>query len=528
MTADAVLPAGSRRESVTDAVVRAARRHPDRVAIVHGAVSWSYGELIATAEALARGMAQQGVGKGTRVACLGRNSDRYVLVWLACHMIGAIHVPINYMLGPGEVSYLLNSSGAQMLFSDLELAETADAAAKGSEIACRAILAGDATPAGYVDFEELLLVDGEEPVCDVVASDIAQIAYTSGTESTPKGAMLSHAALMSQYQSCMVAGCYAADDTVVHALPLYHSAQLHCFLMPHLALGARNVLLRDASPGPMIEALAAHRADSVFAPPTVWIALLRHEQFAPERLGSLRKGYYGASIMPVEIIRELQARLPQLKLWNFYGQTELCPLATCLQPEDQVTRAGSAGVAVLNVETRVVDDAMRPVGPGEVGEVVHRSPQLFSGYFNDPVRTASAFSDGWFRSGDLATVDGDGYLTIVDRKKDMINSGGENVASREVEEALYEHAAVAEVAVIALPDPKWIEAVCAVVVARDGASVSADELIGFARSRLAGFKVPKTVVFVDQLPKNASGKILKRELRDSLDQPDSKRDGALP
>jgi len=516
MTADAPLPAQSRRESVTDAVVRAARRHPDRVALVHGASSWTYGDLITTAEALARGMAQRGVSKGMRVACLGRNSDRYVLAWLACHMIGAIHVPVNYMLGPGEVGYLLKSSGARMLFSDLELADTADAAAEGSEVTCRATLTGDGPPSGYIGFEELLLVDGEAMMCDVSGSDIAQIAYTSGTESTPKGAMLSHAALMSQYHSCMVAGCYEADDTVVHALPLYHSAQLHCFLMPHLALGACNVLLRDASPGPMLEAITAHRADSVFAPPTIWIALLRHEQFAAERLASLSKGYYGASIMPVEIIRELQGSLPKLKLWNFYGQTELCPLATCLQPEDQVTRAGSAGIAVLNVETRVVDDAMRPVEPGEVGEVVHRSPQLFSGYFNDPARTESAFSDGWFLSGDLATVDQDGYLTIVDRKKDMINSGGENVSSREVEEALYEHTAVAEVAVIALPDPKWIEAVCAVVVMREGAFVSASELIGFARNRLAGFKVPKTVVFVDQLPKNASGKILKRELRDSL------------
>jgi fatty-acyl-CoA synthase len=217
--------------------------------------------------------------------------------------------------------------------------------------------------------------------------------------------------------------------------------------------------------------------------------------------------------MPVEVLKEMQRRLPGVRLWNFYGQTEIAPLATVLKPEDQLRKAGSAGKPVLNVETRVVDDAMYDVAPGAVGEIVHRSPQLLAGYFNDAEKTAAAFAGGWFHSGDLATVDEEGYITVVDRKKDMIKSGGENVASREVEETIYRHPAVSEVAVIGLADPYWIEAVTAVVVVKAGQSLDEAALIAHCRQHMAHFKVPKRVVFTDALPKNPSGKLLKRELR---------------
>ncbi len=217
--------------------------------------------------------------------------------------------------------------------------------------------------------------------------------------------------------------------------------------------------------------------------------------------------------MPVEVLKEMQRRLPGVRLWNFYGQTEIAPLATVLKPEDQLRKAGSAGKPVLNVETRVVDDAMADVAPGAVGEIVHRSPQLLAGYFNDAEKTAAAFAGGWFHSGDLATVDEEGYITVVDRKKDMIKSGGENVASREVEETIYRHPAVSEVAVIGLPDPYWIEAVTAIVVVKPGQTLDEAALIAHCRQHMAHFKVPKRIVFTDALPKNPSGKLLKRELR---------------
>jgi len=278
-------------------------------------------------------------------------------------------------------------------------------------------------------------------------------------------------------------------------------------------VGGTNVITSKPVPDNLLPLIEKHRITSFFAPPTVWIALLRSPLLDSTDLSSLSKGYYGASIMPVEVLRELAARLPKVRLWNLYGQTEIAPLATMLGPDDQLRKPGSCGRAVLNVETRVVDDQMRDVAPGAVGEIVHRSPHLMLGYFHDDERTWAAFEGGWFHSGDLATIDDEGFITVVDRKKDMIKTGGENVASREVEEMIYRLPQVSEVAVIGLPHPRWVEAVTAVVVVKAGQSLSADEVMAHCTAGMAGFKAPKHVVFAPALPKNPSGKLLKRELR---------------
>jgi fatty-acyl-CoA synthase len=413
-------------------------------------------------------------------------------------------VPINFMLRAGEIAYILNHSAPRAVFAGAEFMASA-----------REAIASAGPAIHLADVDELLATgaafDIERPAVDL-PRQTAQLAYTSGTESAPKGAMLTDVGLMFQYMSCIHAGEYAGRDVVVHALPLYHCAQMHCFLTPDLLLGADNIILDRADPGEIIETVRASGATSFFAPPTVWIGLLNHKGLDPQHLGTLRKGYYGASIMPREILRGMQETLPWIRLWNYYGQTEIGPLATVLQPEEHEKRPTSAGRPVLHVETRVVDDDMRDVKPGEIGELVHRSPQLLSAYYRDPAKTAEAFRGGWFHSGDLGIADAEGYLEIVDRKKDMIKTGGENVASREVEETIYKHPGVAEVAVIGVPDPKWVERVCAVVVRRAGSAVTEDELMRTVNT-LSPFKRPKEVRFVDALPKNPSGKILKRELR---------------
>jgi fatty-acyl-CoA synthase len=305
----------------------------------------------------------------------------------------------------------------------------------------------------------------------------------------------------------------STDDLALHALPLYHCAQLDAFLGPAVYVGGTNVITAKPTPENLLPLIERYRVTSFFAPPTVWISLLRSPLFATTDLSSLQKGYYGASIMPVEVMREMAQRMPNVRLWNLYGQTEIAPLATMLGPEDQLRKPGSCGRPVLNVETRVVDERMRDVTPGQVGEIVHRSPHLMLGYFHDDARTKAAFEGGWFHSGDLATIDEEGYITIVDRKKDMVKTGGENVASREVEEIIYQLPQVSEVAVVGVPHPRWVEAVVAVIVVKTGQSLSAEAVHAHCAQHLAGFKVPKNVVFADTLPKNPSGKLLKRELR---------------
>ncbi|WP_066942126.1 fatty acyl-CoA synthetase [Microtetraspora fusca] len=503
----------ARRHSLADLLRRSARRHPGRLAVSDGRTGRTFAELDEDASRLAGALIARGVRPGDRVAVLSRNSVEYVQTIFGVARAGAVLVPINFMLGADEVGYVLAHSSAVALIAQEALLPVARDAAKASDRLRIRVAYGDAD--GWEPFDALLAhEDAEAPVVLIGADDPAQVLYTSGTESRPKGAVLSHAALIAQYSSCVIDGGMDRNDVELHAMPLFHCAQQHCFLVPDIQLGAVSHILPGPDPAAVLEAIERHRVTKFFAPPTVWISLLRHPDFDRRDLSSLRKGYYGAAIMPVEVLREIGERLPGVRLWNFYGQTEMAPVAVMLQPEDQIRKAGSAGQAALNVETRVVDADGDDVPPGEIGEIVHRSPHAVLGYLDDPEKTAEAFRGGWFHSGDLGVMDDEGYLTVVDRIKDMIKTGGENVASREVEEAVYEHPAVAEVAVVGVRHPSWIEAVVAIVVTKPGTAVTEEELRAHTRSRLAAFKVPKAVAFVDALPKNPSGKILKRELRD--------------
>lgn len=510
-------PAALHQHSLSDLLRRTARRTPDKIAIRCGGVEWTYAAFDAVCSRLAQGLHEHKIAAGDRVAVLSRNSHAFAALRFALARIGAVLVPINFMLNADEIAFILRSSGAIALAVGPDFVEIGRAAAaRDSKVRALIWLPGEApaeAPRDMTTFDQLTAGSAPAVPVEVDARSLAQIVYTSGTESLPKGAMLTHEAVIWQYVSCIIEGEMAEADVMLHALPLYHCAQLDVFLGPAVYLGITNVITGQPRPDVILPLIAQHGITSFFAPPSVWIALLRSPLFETTDLSSLAKGYYGASIMPVEVLREIQQRLPAVRLWNLYGQTEIAPLATVLKPEDQLRKAGSAGKAVLNVETRVVDDAMRDVKPGEVGEIVHRSPQLLQGYFNDPDKTAAAFDGGWFHSGDLATIDDEGYITVVDRKKDMIKTGGENVASREVEETIYQLPQVSEVAVVGLPDPTWIEAVTAIVVAKSGQSLSETAVIDHCRSRMASFKVPKRVIFTDVLPKNPSGKLLKRELR---------------
>ncbi len=505
------------RHTLGDILRRTANRSPHKLAIQCGSVRWTYAEFESICNRLARGLRDRGMRPGDRVAILARNSHAYAAVRFAVAKLGAVLVPINFMLQDHEAAYILRHSGALLLCTDPELAPLARrAAALDTSVTEIALLPDEAaTPRSSTGptFEDLLSSSDESVEADLRGDSLAQIVYTSGTESLPKGVMLTHEAILWEYVACLVDAQIAESDLMLHAMPLYHCAQLDVFLGPGIYAGASNVITSRPTPENLLSLLSQHRITSFFAPPTIWIGLLRSPEFAQRDLSRLGKGYYGAAIMPVEVLRELMQRLPQVRFWNLYGQTEIAPLATALQPADQLRKAGSAGKPALNVEIRLVDDEDRDVPLGEIGEIVHRSPQLLRGYFKDEERTREAFRGGWFHSGDLARMDSEGYISVIDRKKDMIKTGGENVASREVEETLYTHPAVSEAAVIGARHDKWVEAVVAVVVIKQGCVATEEILLAHCRERLATFKVPKRVMLVDRLPKNPSGKLLKRELR---------------
>ncbi len=333
----------ARQHSVSDMLHRTASRVPGKLAIVSAATRLTFAELDAAVSRTAAALAAEGLKKGDRLALLSHNCWQFAVLSFATARLGVILVPVNFMLGPGEIAYILDHSETTAFVAEDGLAATADKAiaAAGLDISPRAVIrlsSGD-VPAGWADVQQWIDRAGTPPEVHVADDDLVRLMYTSGTEARPKGAMMSSRSLMWQYVSCIIDGGMDEDDVEVHSLPLYHCAQLDCFLGPDIYLGATSVVLPAPDPAAILKTIASERATKLFCPPTVWISLLRSPQFGQTDLSSLRKGYYGASAMPVEVLRELQERLPGIRLWNFYGQTEMAPLATILGPDEQVSRA---------------------------------------------------------------------------------------------------------------------------------------------------------------------------------------------
>ncbi len=492
-------------------IERTASRLPDKLAITFAGRRWTYAEFDRAVGRVAAALLAQGFAPGDRVAAFGRNSDAYILLFIGCARAGLVHVPINYNARGDELVYLLTQSAPVAAFHDPVFAPVIDDVRDRLGDQLQGTLHG-----GESDDDVLhWALDPDGPVhqeTDVDEDDLVQLLYTSGTTARAKGAMLSHRAFVHEYASAIAAYGLEAGDVQLASLPLYHSGQMQAFTMPCLTIGATTHVIEAPDLEEIFTRVPRDGIDSLFAAPTVWVAMANHPRFAQADLSGLRKAFYGASIMPVPVLKRLQAQLPEAGFYNCFGQSEAGPLTCVLRPEEHAERPDSVGRSVMFVQTRVVDEDMNDVAANEVGEVIYRSPQMCSGYWGKPEESEAAFRGGWFHSGDLVRIDEEGYLFVVDRIKDVINTGGVLVASREVEDALYGHPRVSEVAVVGLPHERWIEAVTAVVVPAE--PVAPEELIAYARERLAAHKVPKAVHFVDELPKNASGKLLKRELRE--------------
>jgi fatty-acyl-CoA synthase len=498
-----------------DHVARHAHATPDRVAIRFEGQSLTWAGLDDRIRRVAAGLHAQGIRKGDRVAILMLNRPEFVESTLAANAIGAIAVPVNFRLAPEEAAYVLGHSDARVLVTDAPLAGLAAAAVRAAGTSTSIVTVGipDGTEGAFIGFDELLAGAAEAPVVDIDERDVALIMYTSGTTGRPKGAMLTHLNLLMQsFTAIRTSRLYGDDNVALVNVPLFHIAGIGS-MPPSLMLGSRIVIMatKPFDAQSTLDVVESEGVTGLFLVPAQWQALCRHPQ-ATERCRSLRTISWGAAPATVTLLEEMARTFPHVDILSVFGQTEMSPVTTYLPSEDAVRKIGSVGKPVPTISARVVDDDMKDVPPGAVGEIVYRGPTLMAGYWNDPAATADAFGGGWFHSGDLVRADEDGFLYVVDRKKDMIISGGENIYPAEVENVLMSHPAVADCAVIGVPDQKWGETPKAIVVL-DGQATER-ELIDFCRSKLAHFKCPTSVEWIDVIPRNPTGKVLKRGLRE--------------
>ncbi|HEX4817332.1 MAG TPA: long-chain fatty acid--CoA ligase [Nonomuraea sp.] len=494
---------------------RRARMTPDRTAFVLGPRSLTYAEVHERVTRLASRLRDGGVRAGDRVAYLGQNHVACAETMFAAHVLGAIFVPLNFRLAAPEIDYMLGHCGAKVLVYAPRCADVVRSlpGSPGAS-ALDEIVALDSPAPGERHYESWL-AEGDPTPIDVPVSpgDLALILYTSGTTGRPKGATLSHANLMWNTFNVLVGVDVAGDETTLVSAPLFHVAALNQTLLPTFAKGGRSVIMPSWDVDACFDLIERHRVTWMFGVTTMFAALAASPRWPHADLSSVRTLMAGGAPVPPALIRTYQER--GLVFCQGYGLTETAPGATFLEAGQSERKAGSAGVPVLFTGVRVVRPDLTDVGPGEPGEVLIQGPNVTPGYWDDPAATAAAFTeDGWFRSGDVATLDEDGHLYIVDRVKDMYISGGENVYPAEVESALFAHPAVAEAAVVGVPDATWGESGRAFVVVRAGHAVTGEELREFLRFRLATYKIPRYVTFVEELPKTGSGKIQKRGLRD--------------
>jgi fatty-acyl-CoA synthase len=505
----------SRRQVLGEILARSARRRPDKPALVFEGESRTFAELDRRVNQLANAMAARGVEPGGKVAILMQNGLEVVESYLACAKLGAWAVPLNFRLAPAEVAHIVQDSDSCAMLSDAPLAAVAAAAA--SDLRFHLSTACD-LPDRAEGYEEALgAASADAPDVVVKETDVAFLMYTSGTTGLPKGAMITHQNLVANTLHWVVEVQAASEDVWLSGTPLFHVGALSGVL-PFLYLGATDVILPVGAfdPARAFELMREWSVTMCYFVPSQWQLICTSPAVKSVDVAALRKTIWGAAPASRETLELMAASFPNAETIAAFGQTEMSPNTAYLKGADALRKIGSVGKPALGVEARIVDDAGRDVPQGDVGEIVYRGPTVMLGYYKNPEATAEAFRDGWFHSGDLVRADEDGFLYVVDRKKDMIISGGENIYPAELERVLQSHPAVAEVAVVGVPHPKWGETPVAVVATVPGGQAGEDELIDLCRRRLASYKKPSAVVFRDELPRNATGKLLKRTLRDEL------------
>ncbi len=516
-TPTVAVPSPSTGISLSDVLARHARVRPNDVAFVDCRRRCTFGELDGRVTRLAHALSARGIGHGDRVAVLGLNSLELIETWFAALRLGAIVVPVNFRLVADEVGYVLSDSGSAALVVDASLTSVADQArATAPSVHSMLTIGGD--------FEEAIAgadPDGA-PSAALADEDPAFLMYTSGTTGFPKGAVLTHRNLyLHAFSSIASLGHRDDDNCWMGVAPLFHTAGISGML-PTFLTGGKVVITPSGGfdAETTIRTIVGERVSSCFMTPTQWQSVCAMDDLATWDLSRLRRVWWGAAPASTTLLQRMIEAFPQAEVIAAFGQTECSPITCLLRGEDSIRKIGSVGRPMLNVEVRIVDEDMNDVTPGTVGEIVYLGPLVMKEYWNKPRETAEAFRGGWFHSGDLVRQDDDGYIYVVDRKRDMIISGGENIYSAEVENALAAQPKVAEVAVIGVPDPEWGETPLAVIVPRDPADPpTTAEVESHCRAHLAAYKLPRRIVIVDELPRNAAGKVLKNELRSAYGAP---------
>jgi len=501
---------------LTQGLHRAVQQRPDQVMTIFGERRRTYREVADRVARLAGALRELGVRDGDRVAMLSLNSDRYSEYLLAVPWAGAVLNPVNTRWSVAEIAYSLRDSGSRMLLADDAFAPMLPALREACPELSTVIHAGDGpAPDGAASYEDL--IRAADPIEDVrrAGDDLAGVFYTGGTTGLPKGVMLSHANLGTSWLGLAAGAAHlsASDSFTLHAAPMYHLADLTSWGLT-LQAGGTQVILPGFEPRAVLAAIAEHRVTEALLVPTMIQLLVDHPRLGQYDLSSLRGILYGASPMTPALLERAMKALPETAFTQAYGMTELAPVATLLSPADHAQgHLLSAGRAAPHCEIRILDPDGSELADGAIGEIAVRGGHVMSGYWNKPEETKAALRDGWMHTGDAGYLDEQGYLYVVDRIKDMIVSGGENVYAAEVENAIASHPAVAQCAVIGVPDQDWGERVHAVLVLRPEATVTLGNLRAHTKSLIAGYKAPRSLEVVDELPLSGAGKVLKRDLR---------------
>lgn len=499
--------------TVNASLQRAARKHPRKRAVVVEDQACTFAELHQRSQRLANGLLSLGLCKGDKVALLMFNRIEFPEIYFGVLKSGGILVVLNGRLKGRELSYMIQHSEARFLIFEDNFWEEVKKIQSQIPRAKDLILVGETIPQGFVSYQDLISGSPPgDPCIKVGDDDEACILYTSGTTGVPKGVVVTHKNIFTNAINHIVEWDVRFADVELYPIPLFHAGGLAA--LPRMALvGNTLALMKSFDPERFLGIIAREKATRTGLVPTMCSFILDLPHLDTHRARSLRLMIIGASILPIGIKKKMMELFPWVGIYDTYGQTEATSGIACLNPVDALRKSGSIGKAFFLNEVRLVDEKDNEVSPGEVGEIVVRGPNVMKGYYKDPQATAEVLKGGWLHTGDLARQDDDAYLYLVDRKKDMIVSGGINIYPREIEEVLYAHPKILEAAVIGVADPVWGETVKAIVALKSGEEMDEKEVIDFCRERLASYKKPRSVDFVRSLPKNHAGKILKSALR---------------